>query len=189
MKFTDESIQGMLRGRRNVQVVPFPGVESEDGKTVGVRILLEEEMDQCRSAAVQYLHDRAKKLRLDPADLLDGDPEMLGREIKRQVISVAFVDTDTIGNPNGEEKFFPGIVQVRFLDTVMMETLWNVYLSHQQHVNPLLSFTSQADVESLVDELGKEPGAQAILSWYDAPSLRSLVLTLVDRRQTAQSGK
>lgn len=182
-------VSAMLRGRRDIRVMPLPGIpeDTEDPPVVGVRILLDNEVDLCRMEATQYLTGKAKRMRIDYDVLMRSDPEMLDREITRQLIYRCIVSTAT--DESGEHPaFFPSPEAVRQLDTVMIETLFEVYLEQQNFVNPLRGL-NDVEVSELADALGKEPGAAVILSQYDAPSLRSLVHFLAAELRTLLPGK
>ena len=181
----DDRIRAMLRGRRAVRIIPFPGMDEDSDadahNTVGVRVLLEEHIDEARADANQYVHARAKALRLDPLALLSVDAEILDREITRQLVFRAFVTPETAK----EEKpalFFKSPQEMRQLDSVMVETLLHIYLDHQNYVNPLRGL-DQAQAEELVDALGKgsEIRGAMILGQYDALSLRRLVRSMAAR--------
>ena len=190
-------ISAMLRGRRDIRTLELPGIELNDqGKPidggdaveVGVRILIEEEIDEARLEAVQYINARAKKLALDPHALLLIDGDLLDREITRQLIFRAFVETTEDTETKSRKPFFPSPTAVRQLDSVLVVTLFEVYLDQQNFVNPLRAI-DDAEVGELVDALGKERGVDVILSQYDAPSLRSLLHFLASELRTLRGGK
>jgi hypothetical protein len=185
--FSDERIRAMLRGRREVRVLPMPGTEEGAGDTVGVRVLLEQEVDEARLEALQYVNGMAKRYRLDARDMLSIDGELLDREIERQLVFRAFVDPDKPAE--GDYKHFFGAPQaVRQLDTVLQRTLFHLYIDHQNYVSPLRGL-DETEVQELAEALGKGRNAKATLALYDAPSLRSLVHILAARLATAPSGR
>lgn len=150
MDVTDERIAAMLRGRRAVRMVPLPGFgEDSELVMVGIRVLTEEEIDAARAEATQYVRSLATKYRLDVREMLSVDAENLDREVQRQLVYRAFVD----GSGEGEPKlFFNGIGRVRQLDSVMQQTLFTMYLDHQNYVNPLRGM-DEDDVAGLVEAL------------------------------------
>lgn len=189
MTVRDERIAAMLLGRRAVRPVPVPGFEAREGEeqpTVGVRILLESEIDEARLDAIQYVETQAKKRNLDSRHLLELDAELLDREVQRAIVQRAFVDVGSGGDIKpGQEpaKFFESLARVRMLDSVLLRWFFDVYLDHQNYVSPYRSLSEDA-VRELADALSKEPMSPAILAQFDADSLRRLVLSLVSRHAT-----
>lgn len=185
--FSDERIRAMLRGRREVRVLPMPGAEDDSGLTIGVRVLTEEEIDAARAEAVQYVNALAKRYKLEGRDMLTVDGELLDREIERQLVYRAFVDPDQ-GDGKQHPVFFKSPLAVRQLDSVMHRTLFHVYLDHQNYVSPLRGL-SDADAEGLADALGKGQNGKVALALLDAPTLRNLARTLAVQLQSALCGK
>jgi hypothetical protein len=185
--FSDDRIRAMLRGRREVRELPMPGTDEDAGIMIGVRVLTEEEIDASRAEAVQYVNALAKRYRLEGRDMLTVDGELLDREIERQLVHRAFVDTEQIdGQPH--QPFFKSPQAVRQLDSVMHRTLFHVYLDHQNYVSPLRGL-SDADAEGLADALGKGQNGTVALALLDAPTLRNLARTLAVQLQSALSGR
>jgi len=172
-------------------------MEDEDAPPeIGIRILLDEEIDQARAEAVQYVHLKAKALKLTPNDLLDGDPELLSREMQRQIVYKAIIDTDSVGadgcpvDPkSGPVPFFSAPMAVRQADSVFVETLFQLYTDHQDYVSPLLTAITQEDLNEVVSTLGKGLAAEAYLGLYDAPTLRRLLRTLASQFASAPTTK
>ena len=187
MDVSSERIRAMLRGRREVRMVPLPGFGyGEELLMVGIRVLTEEEVDAARAEATQYARNLASKYRIDAREMLSIDAEVLDREVQRQLVYRAFVDPD---KGEGDYKpFFKAPQAVRQLDSVMQQTLFNMYLDHQNYVNPLRGL-EEDDVTALVEALKKTPETEALLGLYDARSLRTLSLTLVAELRTALTGK
>ena len=174
--FNDDRVRAVLLGRRAVRVMPFPGVE---GAEFGIRILVDEEIDHARMAAVEYVKNFTKRLQMDYGQVLLIEPDFLDREIQRQIIWRSFIDPDTREEEN-PAPYFPDPEDVRKLDAVLVETLHQCYLEHQNYINPLTGLSDE-EVDALVEALGKESIGTAILGQYDAPTLRKLVHTLVAR--------
>jgi hypothetical protein len=185
MDVSDERIKAMLRGRREVRMVPLPGFGDGELLMVGIRVLLEDEIDAARANATQYAKAIAAQYRLDVREMLSIDAEVLDREVQRQLVYRAFLNADGDGEP---KPFFDGIGRVRQLDTVMLQTLFNLYLDHQNYVSPLRGL-DEDDVAGLVAALKKTPETEALLGLYDARTLRSLSLTLASELRTALIGK
>lgn len=182
--FDDERIKAILLGRRAVRVMPFPGVE---GAEFGVRILLDEEIDHARMAAIDYLKNFTKRLQMEIGQILLIEPEFLDREIQRQIIWRSFVDPEH-KNEENPPPYFADDEDIRKLDSVLVETLFQCYLEHQNFVNPLTGL-SEEEVGGLVEALGKGLISTAILGQYDAPTLRKLVHTLAVQLASSQTSK
>jgi hypothetical protein len=184
--FSDERIRAMLRGRRQVRELPMPGMDEGEALTIGVRVLLEEEIDTARAEAIQYVNAVAKRHRLDSREMLSIDGELLDREIERQLVFRAFVDPD-----KGDEDykpFFKAPQAVRQLDSVLQRTLFHIYLDHQNFVSPLRGLDDH-EAQELAEALGKGQSGTAMLGLCDAVTLRSLVHTLASQLQSALSGR
>lgn len=183
----------MLRGRREVRVMPFPGIVAEMLKPgevppdVGVRLLDEDQTDECRVRAVEHVQLKAKAIGLGAAQLLQIDPEFLDKEISRQIIAVAFVEA--VAAEDGKRgNIFPSPRAVRQLDPVIVETLSALYDDQHHYLDPLRT-ASEEELKELVDSLGKGPRLEAILLQYDVRTLRSLLHTTVAELATLLSGK
>ena len=182
MKFDDVAIQGILQGRRVIGRAAFPG---QAGVTIGVRLLSDRDIDLARFEAQIYLEAQCKKVQLTLASFVAVDPESLDREHQRQVLLRAFVDPDTpVERPT---MFFSDISQVRSLDSVLVTQLWEIYVDHQDTVNPRLRLTEEG-VESLVEGLKEPQSATLILAGFDRPTLVSLVRSLASRLSTSTIG-
>ena len=178
----DDRVAAMLLGRRAIRVVPLPGfepVEGEELPTVGVRILLESELDETRIDAVQYVDLIAKKHRLDARSMLEMDAEILDREVMRATVLRAFVEPlDGNEKPGAEPKrFFESLARVRTLDSVILRAFFEVYLEHHDYVSPYRNL-DEAGVKELADALSKGPNAAVSLALYDAATLRRLALSM-----------
>ena len=167
--FSDPRTQKALRGRRE-----FSRFHFLDGE-VGIRILLEAEIDAAREEAQAYI--RGRKVSVDL------DPEFLDRVIMRAMLCRACVDVD-----DEKTAYFADLEEVGQLDAVLTQTLWQAYLDHQDSVNPLESLNPEA-VDRLVEALGKGSSGEARLSGLDAPSLRSLVRSMARLLKTSPASK
>ncbi|GAG10967.1 unnamed protein product, partial [marine sediment metagenome] len=133
----EDQIKAMLAGRRKVRALPFPDLKDVE---FGVRILTEEELDDSRLEAQKYVEGRAATLGLELARMLLVDPELLDREIKRQIIFHATVNPSVSDNP---PPFFPEPGEIRKLDSVIVETLYQCYEDHQNFVDPLINLDEE----------------------------------------------
>lgn len=188
MKFDDARIRAMLRGRREVRLVPLPGFGvSDEPVLVGIRILTEEEIDDSRAEAQQYVIGLAKKHKLDAREMLSLDAEVLDREIQRQQVFRAFLEPEK-NVDEAHKPFFVAPSGVRQLDSVMQQTLIKLYEDHQNYVDPH-SALDEEEVAELVEALGKEQGVPAVLGLFDAPTLRIFVHSLAARLHSLPTGK
>lgn len=180
----------MLKGRRAVRQVPFPGMEEDANAVIGVRILSDSEIDDCRVHASGYMERRAKAMpgQMEGAQLASIDPEFLQREIKRQMIALAFVSATERDGSGKPLPFFPSPDAVESLDPLMVESFFQVYLQHNDYVNPY-AFLDEAKITELVDALGKEGADAAWLSLCDADTLGRCVLTLAKRLRDSRTAK
>jgi hypothetical protein len=188
MQFTDERLRAMMRGRREVRVVPFPGMWDQDGANIGIRILTDDEIDQAFMDATVYVRAKATSLRLTAPQLLETNAEILDRENHRQLVFRAFVQAEPDIETGEHKRFFPSSLAVQQLDSELVQTLYAMYLDHQNYVNPSRGMTPE-DVATVAEHLGKEPGAGVLLMAYDAPTLRSLVHILASQLRTLLAGK
>lgn len=172
--FDDARVQQMLRGTRAVKVVPFPGAELE----VGIRILLDEEIDDARLAAQQYLERRCSKLGLDAQRFIHGDPDALDREFQRQMLQRALVDPES---PEDDRRpFFASDSDIRRITSVQVQRLWELYLDWQDAIYPRAALEPEA-LDELVEALKKEEGQPDVLVHFERDTLVSLVRSLVAR--------
>lgn len=191
MEFSDDRFRAMMRGRREILAVPFPGMDFDDSESkVGIRILLDEEVDQAYADAVQHIGVVAKNLRTTPLALLEANAELLDRENRRQLVFRAYLNVSAEEQPSPDQakRFFPSPTAVRQLDSELVDTLYAMYLNHQNYVNPLRGLTEQ-EVGDIASQLGKGPGAAALLGSYDAPTLRTLVHILAGQLQNSPTTK
>lgn len=159
-KWTDESVRAALGGRFKVHTYPFPGKQEI---SVGIKLLTDAELDKVRLQAVVY----AKGQQAD----LNFDPDFLDRAIHRELISRAFVDPE-----KPEEPFFPSQNDVAELDNLTVRSLYELYVTHQQALDPY-AFCPPEQIEQLAESLGKSESSVGLLNLYDAPTLRSLLLS------------
>lgn len=168
-KFSDEQVKAALAGRRVVRRYPMPGAE---GVEVGVRLLSDAELDSVRLEAAEFV----KKNKVETVI----DPEFFDRAIHRETISRAFVDPD-----QPDDAFFGSQKDVAELDSLTVRSLYELYIAHHQAMDPYL-FCPEEDVERLVEQLGKSESSAGLLSLYDAPTLRSFVLSLACKLRATQ---
>lgn len=176
--FNDDRIRAMLAGRRSVQRVPFPGL-GLDAPMVGIRLMRDSEMDAAR---LQASRD-CKTAGVD----LEVDPEALDRLTERQIIWRSFVDPEC--GDDDPPPYFPSYRDVASLDAVLVRSLFRAYLEVQDFISPRGSL-SDAEVQELVDALGKEPGATVLLDRFAHETLQHCVRSLASRlRVTSPTSK
>jgi hypothetical protein len=182
MRFDDTKVQGIIQGRRAIGRSAFPG---SDDVEIGVQLLSERQIDLARFEAQMYLERQAKKVQLPLLTFVQIDPESLDREHQRQVILSAFVDVDSDPAlpPEKRPPFFDRIEQVRSLDSVLTQQLWEIYVDWQDVVNPRLSMTEE-EVSELVASLKDGPMSKMILAPLGRETLTGLVRSLAARPST-----
>jgi hypothetical protein len=169
-KYSDEAVFTAIEGRRAVKRYPFPGSDSE----CGIQMLTDGKIDTIRCDAVTYCKTKKVDLALDP--------EFLDRTIMRYTILEAFVDPD-----KPAEAFFDGIGDVMLLDNVMVRALYELYIAHQQSMDPL-AYVSREEVDALIAQLGKPGSGAERMSLFDRPTLLSCVLSMASvLRETQQT--
>lgn len=177
-RFSDDDVKKIILGRRVVSRVPFPLAPEDSGIFVGLRSLTDREIDQARIDAQVYLEGACNRGQQPIERFVRLDPDALDREQERQMIALACVDPDQPDKP-----FFDAAKQVRDLDSVMVRRLWELYLSHQDAVNPRRTLTDE-QVKELADALGKEPSASALLADFERDTLVSLLRIMANRLST-----
>ena len=187
----DERIQKLAAARRvpSRAVFPFLGEEV----LVAVRLLSDHEIDRCRVDAAQWTEAKAKALKMSSRDLLAIDANILDRELQRRTIAKAFLDVDTLEQER-PEPFFANTDEVARLDALTIDTLTEIYLDHQNAMNPLHGLDDE-QAEEFFDALGKAfedplgPNLDRVLATLDAPTLRRLLRISVVRRASSTIGK
>lgn len=169
-KWTDESVRAALGGRFKVHTYPFPG---KPDLQIGIKLLTDHELDKVRLQAAEF----AKGQRAD----LTIDPEFFDRAIHRELISRAYVDPEKPTEP-----FFPSQNDVAELDNLTVRSLYELYVTHQQSLDPY-AFCPPEDIERLVESLGKSETSVGLLNLYDAPTLRTLLLSLALKQRGTQA--
>lgn len=173
-KITDERVREMLLGRRAVRLYNVPGLEVP----VGMRLLADHEIDSARLAAQRHIANLCLKRSLDPEKVLGADPELLDREIERQIVWRAAIDPDTATRPEPEQ-FFPSDDDVRRVDAALVRALFDAYLDHQEYISPRVTLSAE-EVDRVIAEAGK--GQLSLALRHCAPdTLRLFVLSLASR--------
>lgn len=182
-QFTEEELSQLLQGRRKIHRVEMPGMP---GTFVGVRVLLDQEVDDARIEAQKYLQARCKKQGFDLKSYIDADPDALDREHQRQTIWRAFVDPDS--DASNPAPFFPSDAMVRQLDSSTIQRLWEIYLDWLDVMDPRFRLNDE-QLDELFEALKKGQGADRVLAQYAPDSLASLLRITVRRLLSSQTGK
>jgi len=182
VRFDDTAVQGIVQARRAIGRSAFPGKADVE---IGVQLLSERDIDLARFEAQMYLDRQAKKVQLSLIEFVQVDPESLDREHQRQVIQRAFVDIDSDAAlpPEKRPTFFRNIEEVRSLDSVLTQQLWEIYVDWQDTVNPRLTM-SEEEVSALIASLKDEQMSRLILAPLERETLQSLVRSLGARLLT-----
>jgi len=176
-RFSDKALQEVLKGKRAIAVVHYPGAPHI---SLGVRILSDDDHEAAREEAAKHTAKRAADLMIKAPELMVLDPEHSDIEIRRQIIARAFVDPDGPKPPADPVPFFESPTAVRQLPSVDVEVLFQMYVEHQNSVSPLQTLDEE-QIKELADALKKEQLGPALLAMYDAPTLRTLVRSLVNQ--------
>jgi hypothetical protein len=159
-----------------------------NGDKVGVRILLDREIDAARGLADEFVTALSKERKQSAREVLERDPAMYEREAERALIYHAFVVPDELAPGKEPEPFFPNVVAVRQMDSVLVRQFSEIYAEHQNFVSPKLG-EDDVDLEELIDDLGKESGAEVSLAVLAVPTLWNCIRTLAARVRTLRTGK
>lgn len=178
----DERIRSILAGRRAIRRVAFPG---DPDLEIGIRLLRDSEIDDCRFAAVAYLEAKCRKAGISLVDFMAVDPDELDREHQRQVIWRATYDVESFEGSDFDKArpFFPSDRQVRELDSATVAVLWGLYVDLLDAVDPRIRLTEE-QVKEIADALGKAPSEPAILAGFAPATLASLARTMAARLAT-----
>lgn len=156
----------------------MPGMPDRE---IGVRLLMDYEIDDARLEAHKYWAARGKKQGIGIKDLVDVDPDALDQEYMRQAVWRAFVDPDS--SPDRPAPFVETIEDVRRMDSVIIRQLWNVYHDHLDSMDPRLKL-EDAQLEEVIEQLKKERGAETILAQYAPDTLASLLRIMASQPES-----
>lgn len=160
--------RAQLVNRAREQLSPgdykFPGTEVP----IKVRLLTENDVDNAKIEAQRFV----RKIKAD----LEIDPDFLDREVQRQIVWRSMFEPIA---SNGElVPLYASDKDVRGLDTVTLEALWNLYLEHQERKSTYRHL-DQAVIDQLAETVRATPAAAAFdLSRLDHPTLVRLVVSL-----------
>lgn len=175
-RFDDSHISEILKGRRAVRRVPFPGAQ---GHEIGIRLLTDREIDDAKLEAHRYLERRCRESKQEYKTIVELDEDMLKRAVEQELLFRAIVDADSTSDK--PEPFFASPTQLREqCDSVTVRSLLDLYLDHQETVVPEVTLSDE-DVEKLVDALGKEHEPQGILVHFAPSTLRLFVRSMANR--------
>lgn len=162
-KTTLDIVKAALSGRMQLREYPFPGVDSA---SVAIRLLTEDEFDGCRLRAADYVQKRRAAMAIDP--------EIFDAALRREVVAMCCYEPANLNQPSA---FFPGAEDVAKLDPQTVRALFILYDMHREALEPYRSGDKE-EVEAVVEALGKSHESGGLLSMFDAPTLRTCVLTM-----------
>lgn len=186
--FTNERLRDMLQGRRAVRAYPLPGASDDLELKIGVRVLTGEEIDDAKTEATQYTQALAKRRKIDAHELqwIDGDPHQA--EVRRQLVQRACVEPELREGKTEHQPFFPSVAALRQTDDAFVQMLFELYLGHQQWVNPYFGANDE-QVAEIIEALKKTPERRALLGLYDVPTLLSLAATMAGLLASSPTSK
>lgn len=158
------------------RTLPFPGAK---GVEVAVRLLTELEGDGARREAIRICENNKVKLALDP--------DYFERVLQREIIALAYYDTDTLED-KVPEPFFSSQEEVSELDGATVTQLFGFYEEHLQEADPLL-YLDEDDAREVAEMLEKGQSSKEMLSMYDARTLLTLALSLAALLQKSHKPK
>lgn len=183
-KFSDERVRAIISQVREFRVVEFPG--HPDIK-LAVRVLGDDEYDGCRIEAQRKLWKIGGERSWDPVKVSELDPYLFERFVEREVVLRAYFDHETTSGEN-PVPFFASESDLSKVGSVVVQDLMQMYLEHQEWVNPTISL-SEEEAEELCDSLGKGQAFGAALVAIEPSSLRRLLITMAKRLSNSATGK
>jgi len=175
------------------ELVPFPR-RGPDGKPVGmirIKVLTAEQFEGCRLRGFEGAITRHRW------DTNDKQQQVVPREvisdaIAREVLCIACVDPDPIGDPDGDApvvyaKTFPSPDSLLKLTKDELAVLFSLYEMVQAKWSPVITGMSPADENAWISRLA-EGGSAFPLVWLDSHQRDRFTLSLAQRvRSLSQS--
>ncbi len=149
--------------------------------SISVRLLSDAQASACKISAYKRIEEQCKEAGVSLRGLLDVDSEVFDRERIRQIIHLAFVNSETVTDDFDDAAPALQMSMVRDLDTVTVDELYDVYLAYQNAKSMVIDINPD-HVEELIVSL-QLPGSEAALAVLDESALRVLV-TAMARRKT-----
>lgn len=161
----EEQVRPILKARREVRRVPFPG---KPDLIIGIRILSEREAERARL-------DAAKRVKHEAADL-QTDPEYFDRCKMIELLWLACLDLSQPPDESGHLlPLFASPNDLREADTVTVEALLQTYLEVVDATSPLRA-AEEGEVERIVEHLASIGEDQIEpLTAFDNPTLRRML--------------
>lgn len=157
---------------RPFKVVPFP---RREGASVALWVLSMEEELEARLRAFKYVRET---LKFSELDLAWDESQALTDARVVEILAVAMRDPENRGNAYATG---PSEVRLR-LSGVTLSALYREYALFQSEQDDFETVKDPVGkVDELVDHLKKTRPIAGILSHFDTPSVRVLLLTAVDR--------
>jgi hypothetical protein len=161
----------LLEGERPIKLVPFPGDQAKHrGLSVGLWSLSQHETTATRLAAIRFVRETYKIL--EPR--LPEEVDILDEEVKLHTLHEAMRDPRA---PDRRAASSLGTLR-QVLTPDLREALWTEYLIWIDATSPLQRVESSAEVERIVDAVGKAPDDESCCRHFDIVSLRRIVLSL-----------
>ncbi len=151
-----------------------------DGNECRVKLLSATLLRDAEVAAFCELSADAKKRGFDVASFVDVDASTLDLERKIQLVSRAFVQESDAG----ESAVFD-VVLLREFDSVFIESLFDIYLDHQDRNDCRDDVMSDETLDSIVSGITDDNSADRVLGRVSAKGLRRIVRALATRVREA----
>lgn len=168
----DAIIARLTREAYTPTVYTFPPLPGWDGSDrIGVRLLRDGEIDLCRAEAQRW----CSRLKVD----LALDPDLLERDVEREVVWRATSIADAKGDNGEPVPFFPSPADVRDMPAVIVRALFDLYLENHARMSPQRSYSAE-QLTTLAQQMRAAPGPTVTaVSQLDHGSLVNLVRELL----------
>lgn len=183
-RFTDADIRRALISPTRPRRVTFPG---RPEIPLGVRLLDDLELDDCRIEAQRKIRQRASTRSWNVVEMSALDPTLMERMVEREIVLRAFLDADTIESEK-PIPFFAGDGDLAALGSAGVTDLMELYNEHQEWMNPHLKM-SEEDERAFLEELGKGPSAELSLTAIEPSMLRRCVISMAKRLADSRTTK
>lgn len=180
--FTDADIRRVLIRSTRPRRVSFPG---HPEIPLGVRLLDDLELDDCRVQAQVKLRERAKQRGWNVLEMGQIDPTLMERMVEREIVLRAFVDPDTI-EAERPAPFFISEADLAQLGSTGVTDLMELYAEHQAWMNPHVNLSPEEE-EAFLDELGKGQSAEVSLTAIEPSMLRRFVISMAKRLSASRT--
>lgn len=146
---------------------------------VAVRLLTDSQATEAKVEAFKHVEKLCKEAGIAVSAFDAADPEALERERQIQMVYRAFVDGEAEADDDDPNLAFRSAAQVRDLDSVTIDLLFDTYLAFQTSKVARAEF-DPTTLDDLLSGL-REDGSEGVLATLDAAQLR-MILVAVARR-------